>query len=372
MLAQSVRMGKILGIPFGVNYSWFIIFVLITMSLSTHYAHLHPQWTHAEHLLFGVATSILFFVSILLHELGHSVVALHYGIPVKSITLFIFGGVAQIGKEPEKPVQEFNIAIAGPIVSALLGVFFYGVMLLTRGTAEGTAALGEWLSRINFVVAAFNLLPGFPLDGGRVLRSIVWKFTGSFERATTVAAGSGQIVAYGFIFIGIWQALSGNFFGGLWIGFIGWFLLSAAQSTILQASIRVALSGTTAREVMTTECLHLPGSDSVADLVENHLLKTGGRCAMVMDGDRFRGLVTLHEIKQVPREEWNRTPLQSVMIAKDRLKSVPPDASVGSVLQIMSEENIHQVPVVQDEQLLGVVGRDRLLSLVRTRLEFKA
>ena len=372
MIAQSVRMGKILGIPFGVNYSWFIIFVLITMSLSTHYAHLHPQWADAEHLLFGLTTSLLFFSSIILHELGHSVVALHYGIPVKSITLFIFGGVAQIGKEPEKPAQEFNIAIAGPIVSALLGVFFYGVLLLAQGASEGVAALGEWLSRINLLVAAFNLLPGFPLDGGRVLRSIVWKFTGSFERATTTAAGGGQLLAYGFIFIGIWTALTGNFFGGLWIGFIGWFLLSAAQATIFQVSIRDALSGTTARDVMTSECLSLPGSASVADLVENYLLKTGARCAMVMDDDRFRGLVTLHEIKQVPREEWSGTPLQSMMVSKERLTTVSPDASAEKVLQIMSTENIHQMPVVEDGRLLGLIGRDRLLSLVQTRLDFKA
>jgi Zn-dependent protease/predicted transcriptional regulator len=372
VFAQSIRIGKILGIPFGVNNSWFIIFALITLSLSTHYAHLHPQWTQAEHLFFGAATSILFFASILLHELGHSVVALHYGIPVKSITLFVFGGVAQIGKEPESPRQEFNIAIAGPIVSALLGALFYGVMLLAQGASAGIAALGEWLGQINLMVAVFNLLPGFPLDGGRILRSVVWKSTGSFERATATAAGGGQLLAYGFIFFGIWIALSGNFFGGLWIGFIGWFLLSAAQTTILQVSIRSALAGTTARDVMSSECLSLPGSASVADLVENYLLKTGARCAMVTDGDRFQGLVTLHEVKRVPREEWSRTPLKSMMIPIERLTTVSPNISAERVLQIMSTGNIHQVPVVDNGHLLGVIGRDRLLSLVQTRLEFNA
>ncbi|MEX1995136.1 MAG: site-2 protease family protein [Steroidobacteraceae bacterium] len=371
MFAQSIRMGRILGIPIGVNYSWFIIFALITMSLATHFAGLHPHWTYAEHLSLGVATSILFFASVVLHELGHSVLALRYGIPVKSITLFVFGGVAQIGKEPTKPIHEFNIAFAGPIVSAGLGVFFYGVMLLARETAEGIAALAEWLSRINFLLAAFNLIPGFPLDGGRVLRSIIWKYTGSFERATALAAGSGQLFAYAFIMFGVWQALSGNLIGGLWIAFIGWFLLSAAQSTVLQAGIRSAMSGTTAREVMTSEYLSVSGSASVADLVENHFLRTGARCAMVMDDDRIRGLVTVHEIKRVPREEWSRTPLQSVMLGEDRLTCVLPDASVENVLETMSEKNINQMPVVQDGRLLGVVGRDRLLALIRTRLEFK-
>ncbi len=373
MFTQSVRMGKILGIPFGVNYSWFLIFVLITMSLSTYYAQEHPQWSGAEHMFFGITTSILFFASVVLHELGHSVLALRYGIPVKAITLFVFGGVAQISKEPEKPIHEFNIAIAGPIVSAGLGIFFYGLLLLTQGRAEGIAALSEWLSRINLLVATFNLLPGFPLDGGRVLRSIVWRFTGSFQRATVIAAGAGQFIAYAFIVLGIWVALSdGNLIGGLWIGLIGWFLLTAAQSTILQVGIRDALSGTVAREVMTTDCLRLSGSASITELVENHLLKTGIRCAMVMDGNRFRGLITLHEIKQIPREEWSVTSLQAVMVTKDRLTSVPPDAPVESIMQIMSAENINQIPVVQDEQLLGVINRDRLLSIVRTRLEFKA
>jgi len=365
-------MGRILGIPFGVNYSWFIIFVLITTSLFTQFASLHPQWTITEHLVFGIATSILFFASVVLHELGHSVMALKYGIPVKAITLFVFGGVAEIGKEPEKPMHEFTIAIAGPIVSAGLGVLFYGVMMLARGSSEGFAALGEWLGRINILLAVFNLIPGFPLDGGRVLRSIVWKYTGSFERATAIGAGSGQFFAYAFIIYGIFQALSGNVFGGLWIGFIGWFLLSAAQATVVQASIRSTLSGVRVRDVMTNECLRLPGFISIADLVENHLLKTGVRCTLVTDGDRLRGLITLHEIKQVPREEWNRTSLQAVMVTEELLTSVPPDAAIEAVLRVLSEENINQVPVVQNGRLLGVAGRERLLALVKTRLEFKA
>lgn len=372
MFTQSVRLGKILGIPFGVNYSWFIIFVLITMSLSTQYAHLHPEWTYAEHLLFGIATSILFFGSVVLHELGHSVLALKYGIPVKAITLFIFGGVAHIAKEPEKPIHEFNIAIAGPAVSAVLGGSFYGLMFLTQDTMEGVAALGEWLGRINLILALFNVIPGFPLDGGRILRSVVWRYTGSFEQATTIAAGAGQFFAYAFIFFGIYTALTGNFFGGLWVGFIGWFLLSAAQSTVVQVKFRKALAGITAGDVVTKECFMVPGNISIADLVENHLLRTGTRCSMVVDGERFRGLVTLHEIKQVPKDEWAVTSIQSVMVPEDRLLEVSADTPIDTVLQMMNEQNVSQIPVVEDGKLLGVVGRDRLLALVQTHLELKA
>jgi Zn-dependent protease/predicted transcriptional regulator len=372
MFTQSIRLGKILGIPFGVNYSWFIIFVLITLSLTTQFKHLHPDWSDAEHLTIGIATSVLFFLSVLLHELGHSVVALKYHIPVKSITLFVFGGVAQIGKEPEKPVHEFNIAIAGPVVSAILSAFFFGIMWLSRDAMEGVSALGEWLGNINFVLAAFNLIPGFPLDGGRVLRAIVWRATNSFERATMIAAGSGQFFAYAFIAFGAWQALTGNFFGGLWIGFIGWFLLNAAQSSTMQLQFRSALQGVTAGDVMLTDCTRLSGSTSVAELVERHMLKTGIRCSMVMDGDRFRGLVTLHEIKMVPKEEWGLTPLQNIMVPEEKLSEVTPDTPIDAVLQRMNEENISQMPVVKDGRLLGVIGRDRLLAIVQTHLELKS
>ncbi len=371
MFTQSIRIGKILGIPIGMNYTWFIVFLLIALSLTTQFADAHPSWSYAEHLLFGITTSLLFFASIVLHELGHSVLALRYGIPVQAITLFIFGGVAQISKEPEKPSQELLIAIAGPIVSAFLGGAFYVLKVSTEGVFQGVASLGEWLARINIAVALFNLIPGFPLDGGRILRSIAWRVTGSFERATAVAAGSGQVFAYAFIFFGVWQALTGNFFTGLWIGFIGWFLLNAAQMSTVQSRLQHALRGVVARDVMTQECLKLSGSISIEELVEHHMLRTGARCSMVVDGERFLGLVTLHEIKTVPREDWVRTSLQAVMIPHESLLSVSPETPVREVIEFMRVHNISQVPVLDDSRLIGVIGRDRLLGLVHTRLELK-
>lgn len=372
MFTQSIRFGRILGIPLGVNYTWFIVFILITLSLSTQYLHLHPDWSYAEHLIFGIITSILFFGSVVLHELGHSVIALKYGIPVKAITLFIFGGVANIAKEPEKPMHEFNIAIAGPIVSALLGALFYGLKYIAGDTYEGVSSLGDWLGRINLMLALFNLIPGFPLDGGRVFRAIVWKYTGSYKRATTIAASSGQFFAYVFIFFGVWQALTGNFFDGLWIGFIGWFLLSAAQSATLQLAFRYTLKGVTAAEIMTKDCLLVPGNITVADLIERHVFRTGARCSIVMDGERFRGLVTLHELKKVPKDAWAVTLLQSVMVATENLLSVTAQTPADKVLQLMNDQDVSQVPVLEDGRLLGVIGRDRLLNLVQAHLELKA
>jgi Zn-dependent protease len=370
MPTQSIRLGRVLGIPIGVNYSWFIIFFLITHSLTVLFGELHPDWTLAGRVVFGLATSLLFFASVVLHELGHSVIALRYRIPVRSITLFVFGGIAQIGKEPERPAHEFAIAIAGPLVSAALGVVFLGVEWLARDRLEGIATLGGWLGGINLTLAAFNLVPGFPLDGGRVLRAVAWRLTGSFERATKLAAASGQLFAYGFIFFGVFQAIAGNVLGGMWIAFIGWFLLSAAQLSAAQLRFQHALAGVTATEVMTDECWRVEGGVHVAQLVER-MLRTGERCSMVVDGERFVGLVTLHQIKQLPRERWAAAPARSIMVPEDQLSSVGPDAPVQTVLERMTENDVSQIPVVEDGRLLGVIGRDHLLALVRNRLELE-
>lgn len=371
MLGQSLRLGRILGIPFGVNFSWFVIFALITMSLTTQYRSDHPQWSLAEHILFGVSTSLLFFGSVVLHELGHSVVALRFGIPVRAITLFVFGGVAQIGREPERPVHEFAIAVAGPIVSAVLAVAFYALMVATADLFEGFSDLSAWLGRINLTLAVFNLIPGFPLDGGRILRSLVWQYTKNFERATRIASGSGQFFAYAFILWGIWEALQGNFFSGLWIGFIGWFLLTAAQGAGAQIAIRSSLQGMIAGDLMTQEFLLARPGTTVAELVHEQLLRRGNRCAMVVEGERLAGIVTLHEIKQVPLDNWHTTRLEEIMIPDERLHAVAPDTPVDRILQRMNEENVSQMPVVDGGRLVGLVGRDRLLAAVQTRLELK-
>ena len=371
MLAQSIRLGRILGIPIGVNYSWFVIFLLITYSLTTLFGQLHPTWTIAWRVGFGIATSVLFFSSVLLHELGHSVVALKYRIPVRSITLFVFGGIAQIGREPDRPTHELAIAIAGPIVSALLGALFYVVRWLTQGTLEGVASLSNWLGGINVALAAFNLVPGFPLDGGRVLRAIAWRMTGSYERATAIATGAGQFFAYGFILLGMAQALAGSVFGGLWIAFIGWFLLTAAQASSAQLRLRSALEGIMARDIMHHECWRVGGDVTVAELAEE-MLRTGTRCSMVVDRDRFRGLVTLHEVKQVPQDRWSVTPLRDIMVTEGKLSWVAPDAPVATVVQRMNEADVSQIPVIENGALLGVVGRDRVLTLVETRLALRA
>jgi Zn-dependent protease len=373
MIGQSVRLTTIRGIEVGVHYSWFIIFFLITFSLTTRFASEHPHWTQVEHYAVGIATSLLFFASILLHELAHSFVALAKGIPVRAITLFVFGGVAQIGREPDRPATEFQIAIAGPIASFLLSVSFGLMSVLAGGASEYLMALAGWLASINLILAVFNLVPGFPLDGGRIFRAALWHYTGSFSKATRIAAGSGQAVGYALILGGIWMGLiTGNWFSGVWLAFIGWFLLNAAQESVLQMSVRSALSGLVAEDIMARDCPIVSGQLSLADLVHEYILRTGRRCFLVAQNGRLEGLMTLHQVKAVPQERWKDSFVVQTMTPIDQLHAVRPDTPIMEVLAVMERGDVNQVPVTQDGRLLGMITRDHLLRVLYANLELGA
>ena len=258
----------------------------------------------------GAVTAVMLFVSVLLHELGHSVVALRYKIPVRSITLFLFGGVAQIGAEPPSAIAEFLIASAGPLVSLILAVLFYAVQPLVGGI-EPLLGLAKYLAYINLALVLFNLIPGYPLDGGRVFRAIVWAITGNMRRATLIAANVGRLFAFLFIFIGVWQMVSGNFGGGLWIAFIGWFLDTAASAQVQQVMIQGLLTGHKVSQAMSTHCATVPADLTLQNLVDEHILGSGQRCFLVNRGDNTVGLMTLHRIKEVPRPEWATTTCRS-------------------------------------------------------------
>lgn len=369
MRGANIQLGKLYGIRIGVDYSWFVIFVLITMSLSTQYAALHPKWSQLTHTLVGLVTSLLFFAAVLLHEMGHSVVAIRKGIPVRSITLFIFGGVAQLAREPKRALDEFWIAIAGPAVSFALAL---GCLLGSRALAPvsdiGNAVL-EWLSQINFVLAAFNLIPGFPLDGGRILRAILWGWKGDYKSATRTASGVGQFVAYFFIFVGVVTAMRGNFFNGLWIGFIGWFLLNAAQSSYRHVALKQSLAGVTVGDVMSTDCPIVAGGIPLSEFVHNEILRSGQRCFLVTQLDHLVGIITLHEVKQIPQAEWNTTPVSSAMQPLENLFMVRPTDALAGILEKMTTEGVNQLPVVEEGKLVGILKRDRLLQLIQARLE---
>jgi Zn-dependent protease len=237
----GLLIGRIFGIPIYLHASWVIAFVLITLSLETQFAHDYPKWTPTWHWTVGLATCVLFFGSVVFHELCHSVVALRYKIRVVSITLFIFGGLARIGREPHKAIQDFNIAVAGPLGSFFLAGAFLGLARLFPGN-ETVAAIGISLGWTNLLLGGFNLAPGFPLDGGRIFRAIVWGITKDFSRATRMAGTSGKLIAYALILFGAWRVWQGQWQSGVWPALIGWFLLNAAQDSVAQLAVRETLT----------------------------------------------------------------------------------------------------------------------------------
>lgn len=365
----NVKLGKIWGIPIGLHSSWFLIFILLTWSLaSSYFPAEYPLLSAGVHWVMAVVTSLLFFGSVLAHELGHSFLALRNKIPVKGITLFIFGGVAQIAQEPKSPGAEFRIAIAGPLVSlGLAGVF--GAAWLLDQAFPALAAPSMYLARINLMLALFNLIPGFPLDGGRVLRAIIWQFSGSFQKATRTAAFTGQLVAFGFIGYGIFTIFSGNFMNGLWLAFIGWFLQNAAASTYAQTNMQTMLRDIRVNQVMSQDCARVPSLTPLSTLVEERVLTGGERCFFVADNGKLQGMLTLRDIAAIPKPRWGFTTSQQAMVPFDRLVRVTPQTELLAALTIMDHNNVAQVPVVQGEELVGMLSREQVVHYLRTRAE---
>lgn len=366
MNRNAIPIGRILGIPIKVDYSWFLIFGLFTWSLAgSYYPGEFKDWPLAQYWIVGAATAIMLFVSVVIHELGHSLVALRYKIPVRSITLFIFGGVAQIESEPRTPIEEFWIAIAGPLTSFALAAVF-ALLQPLAGSWTPLMALFKYLAYINGSLALFNLIPGFPLDGGRVFRAIVWAVTRSLRRATIVAANLGRFIAYMFILFGIWQLFSGNFSNGLWIAFIGWFLDSAASSQIQQQTIHDLLDGRRVEDTMRREYASVSQDATIEQMVNEHILGSGRRRLVVKQGERVVGLLTLQVIKSIPREEWPKTTAAQAMIPFEQMKRIRPDAKLADALREMDRDGVSQLPVMVGDQIQGMLGRDDVISLLRT------
>jgi Zn-dependent protease len=370
-MQASVKLGKIFGIPIGLHLSWFLIFALITYSLGTGYfAQQYPQLGGNINLVLALVTSLLFFASVVLHELGHSVIALRNHIPVKSITLFIFGGVAQIGREPETPGAEFRIAIAGPLVSLGLSGLFGALYLFGRQNPI-LAAPSQYLMEINFILAFFNLVPGFPLDGGRVLRSIIWKLSGNYQRSTRIASISGQLVALAFVGLGVFSLFSGQVMNGLWLVFIGWFLQGAAASAVSQVNVQEKLRGLTVAQAMSQDYSEVPGLMTLNQIVQERVLTSGQHNFFVLDYATGEpgGLLTLQDITAIPKLKWRFITAQEVMKPMNRLASVAPEMELLEAMQMMEQGHLLQMPVINSDRLVGLLSRDSVLRLLRLRAE---
>jgi len=356
------------GIDIYINYSWLIIFVFLIWSLATGwFAVLYPGWSPALYWITSTIAALLLFVSVLLHELAHSVVARARGLSVKNITLFIFGGVSNIEQEPKSPGVEFQMAVVGPLVSILLGALAYLLLLPLRGANTPVAAILGYLAITNILLGVFNLVPGFPLDGGRVLRSIVWKISGSLRTATRAATITGQVIAYLFILVGIWLFFGGNVLNGIWIGFIGWFLLSSAQSANSQVMLQSMFQGVKVAEVMNPDPVIVPANISLQKLVDDYFLPRGLRSALVVQGDQLAGMITLGDIRHTAREQWTQTPVGSIMIPLERLHVVSPQQNLNDVLPLMVGGDVNQLPVTQDGGVVGIVTREAIMRYLEVR-----
>jgi Zn-dependent protease len=372
--SQGIRVGRIFGIPIFIDFSWVLVFGLVTFSVSTYFGSQHPTWSSTQTWTVGILTTLLFFASVVFHELAHSVVAQAYKIKVLSITLFIFGGLARISREPAKAVQEFNIAIAGPLASGFLSAVFYSLIILFPGKPM-LGALAGYLGQTNLVLALFNLLPGFPLDGGRIFRAIVWGVTKDFSRATRAAGASGKLIAYALIILGIGSIAYGNW-GGAWLGLIGWYLLTAAQASVAQVTIRGALAGLRATDVMSQEVPTIPANMSL-DEYSNEVLRTGRRMHIVTMGDRLTGMMNVAALNQVPRDEWNMNSVQAVMVPRDKIIWASPEEPLQRLLERLMAADVNQMPVVSHGEdgsahIVGVVTRDAILRVIQTRSELGA
>ncbi len=366
MVKQNISLGRILGIPIGVDYSWFLIFGLLSYMLATNY---YPgefkDWPAYQYWMIGMATSLLLFASVLLHELGHSLTAQRFQLPVRRITLFVFGGVAQIAGEPPSARAEFWIAIAGPITSLLLAAFFYLMEPLFISFTP-LLALVKYLAYINLILALFNLIPGFPLDGGRIFRAIIWGTTQNLRKATIIAGNVGRLFAFLFIYLGVVQIFSGNVADGLWTIFIGWFLESAASGQIHQQELQDLLSAHKVKEAMNRYFPIIPAHTTLQDLVDNHIIAAGRRSLMVMKNEQMVGLLTLHHLKETPQDQWATTTVEEVMLPLSQLKKVSPETDLWSALQEMDKDGVNQLPVADGNEIIGILSREDLISFLRS------
>jgi Zn-dependent protease len=378
-MRSNIKLGRISGIEIGLHYSWFIIAALIAFSLAEHFRQVNPYWDSRQTWIAALVTAALFFVSLLLHELAHSLVAQTRGLKVKSITLFALGGISQLQDDATDAKTEFWVAIAGPIASLMIG---FGCLLIAPrlgwqgSTKPHTAVSGIffWLGYINVALAVFNMIPGFPLDGGRVLRSIIWAIIKNADRSTRIAARVGQLVAFLFIVDGIWQFFSGAGFGGLWIAFIGWFLMDAAKASYAEVEAVAGLRGIRVSEVMSRDCATVNRGMSLQEFVNTYLLRTGQRCFAVEDQGRLVGIITPRDLGRIPRDRWDTTTVREAMRPLQELHIVTSDTPVLDALKLVARNDVNQLPVVANGALQGMVSRSQLVQLlqVRSDLQFPA
>ncbi len=370
---NTIRLGRIAGIEILVHWSWFAIFLGLTWWLADgFFGEVYEDWSKTEAWAASVVTTLLFFASILLHELSHSLVAKRLGLGVRNITLFIFGGVSSLACEPTGAKQEFRVAIVGPLTSFVLSAVFATVAAaawLTNNENSPWGAIAEYLAIINFSVAVFNLLPGFPLDGGRVLRAALWSRSGSMLTATRWASSTGTLISFGLIAIGVVSVLAGSFVGGAWFIVIGWFLRNASESSYRQLVLRMTLEGRKVGDALNRSYHPAPPDITLDQLVNEHILGLGQRCVPIVVAGDLLGIISMSDLKRVPRDQWATTSAFKAMTPRQKLHVVGPQEDLARALEIMATHDIHQIPVLDSREFSGFVTRADVLRLIQINSE---
>jgi len=381
----GIRLGRLFGISVEVDWSWLFIFALVTWSLSSAFGGMHPQWTAMLRWTTAVVAALLFFASVLAHELAHSLVARAQGVPVRRITLFLFGGVASIEKEPESPGNEFVMAIVGPVTSMVIGVALTLVASLIIPVdlqiTDPMVALGQlgpvttllfWLGSVNIMLGVFNLIPGFPLDGGRVLRSVIWALTGSLVTATRWASWAGQGIAWLMIMAGIASVfgfrlplIGGGVANGLWLAFIGWFLSNAAVQSYRQVVIQDLLEDIPVSDIMRRDPPTVTPGISVTSLVHDYVIGTDDVAFPVVDDGGIVGIVTLQDVRRVDRADWQATTARDIMTGADDLVLAESGEDAADALTKLMQREVNQLPVVEQGRLVGLLRRKDIIRWLR-------
>lgn len=374
MFGKRMKLFKLLGFEVRVDASWLILAVLIVWTLAQGFFPVeYPGLPAATYWWMAVGGAIGLFLSIVIHEFAHSLVARRYGIPMKGITLFIFGGVAEMDEEPPSAKAEFRMAIVGPVASIVLAVIFYGAYLLMRTPGETTTfgAVLSYLALINALLAGFNLIPAFPLDGGRVLRSFLWSRRKDIRGATRTAAGFGSGFGALLIFLGVLQVLFGNFIGGMWWFLIGLFLRGASKMSYRQLEIRRALEGESVATFMKRDPVTVPPTISLTHLVEDYVYRHYHDVFPVLDGSRLLGCIGVKELKRVPRSEWAERSVEELIQPCSRDNTIPPQMDAVKALSIMNKTGNSRLMVADGERLLGVVTLKDLLGFLSLKLDLE-
>ncbi|MBS3752304.1 MAG: site-2 protease family protein [Anaerolineales bacterium] len=385
-MGNNIRIGKIFGIKIKINWSWLFILVLVTWNLTNLFGSLHPEWTIQKRFLTAFSAAILFFASVLAHELAHSLMARARGVPVQGITLFLFGGVSSIQRHPDSPLSEFLITIVGPATSIILGIFFIAVSgvgfqeldLQVENASDIISQLKPlptlllWLGPINLLLGVFNMIPGFPLDGGRVLRSILWSITEDLRKATRWASWVGQTIAWLMIMGGISMVFGAKipFFGsglidGLWLSFIGWFLNSAAVQSYQEIVVQDILEGVKVEDMMRVDPPTVNGKLSVSELVDKHIMQKDDHAFPVLEENHLVGLVTLEDVRGVNKENWEDVLVNEIMTPRDELVTVTKDEDASDAFTKLSRKSVRQLPVCEGDEIVGFLRREEIVKWLK-------